>query len=122
MEASARAVASIVANGEPVYGINTGFGKLASARIEPADIARLQTTSCCRTRAGVGEPAPAGIVRLMLAAEAGKRSPGASGVQPATMEMLQVDAGARPDPSGCPHRAPLALPAISRRWRTWRRL
>ena len=40
--ASAAAVERILARGEPVYGINTGFGKLAGVRIEPADLAQLQ--------------------------------------------------------------------------------
>ena len=40
--ASADAVARIVAKGEPVYGINTGFGKLASVRIRAADLETLQ--------------------------------------------------------------------------------
>ncbi|NWP10156.1 aromatic amino acid lyase, partial [Escherichia coli] len=38
---SAAAVARILARGEPVYGINTGFGKLASVRIEAEDLATL---------------------------------------------------------------------------------
>ena len=42
IEASARAVDAIVAKGEPVYGINTGFGKLASVRIAAGDLAALQ--------------------------------------------------------------------------------
>ena len=41
----ARAVESILSKGEPVYGINTGFGRLASIRIEPADLATLGATS-----------------------------------------------------------------------------
>ena len=42
--------------GEPVYGINTGFGKLASVRIEPADLATLQRNIVLSHAAGVGEP------------------------------------------------------------------
>ena len=41
IETSARAVSSILAKGQPVYGINTGFGKLASVRIEAADLQTL---------------------------------------------------------------------------------
>ena len=51
--ASAAAVARILARGEPVYGINTGFGKLASVRIDDADLATLQRNivlSPCRRR------------------------------------------------------------------------
>jgi histidine ammonia-lyase len=40
--ASAAAVERILARGEPVYGINTGFGKLAGVRIAPKDLAQLQ--------------------------------------------------------------------------------
>ena len=60
IEASrARRSAAIVAKGEPVYGINTGFGKLASVRIEAADLARLQRNIVLSHAAGVGEPTPA---------------------------------------------------------------
>ena len=55
--ASAAAVGRILARGEPVYGINTGFGKLAGVRIEPADLAALQRNIVLSHAAGVGEPA-----------------------------------------------------------------
>ena len=42
IERSAAAVSAILAKGEPIYGINTGFGKLASVRIPAADLAQLQ--------------------------------------------------------------------------------
>src|SRR5262245_30433339 len=53
IEASARAVEAIVARGAPVYGINTGFGKLASVRIGSDDIASLQRHLVLSTGAGV---------------------------------------------------------------------
>ena len=56
--ASAAAVARIVARGEPVYGVNTGFGKLASVRIETADLETLQRNIVLSHAAGVGEPTP----------------------------------------------------------------
>jgi histidine ammonia-lyase len=90
IEASARAVEAIVAKGEPVYGINTGFGKLASTRIAPADIERLQTNIVLSHAAGVGEPAPPPIVRLMLALKLASLAQGASGVRPATIAMLEA--------------------------------
>jgi histidine ammonia-lyase len=90
VEAGVRAVEAIVARGEPVYGINTGFGKLASARIEPADIARLQTNLVLSHAAGVGEPAPVAIVRLMLALKLASLAQGASGVRPATLALLEA--------------------------------
>ena len=51
---------AIVAKGEPVYGINTGFGKLASVRIAAADLATLQRNIVLSHAAGVGEPMPRG--------------------------------------------------------------
>jgi histidine ammonia-lyase len=90
IEASARAVEAIVARGEPVYGINTGFGKLSSVRIEAGDLARLQTNIVLSHAAGVGEPAPVPIVRLMLALKLASLAQGASGVRPATIAMLEA--------------------------------
>ena len=55
--ASAAAVERILARGEPVYGINTGFGKLAGVRIDAADLAQLQRNIVLSHAAGVGEPA-----------------------------------------------------------------
>ena len=55
--ASAAAVERILARGEPVYGINTGFGKLASVRIATQDLAQLQRNIVLSHAAGVGEPA-----------------------------------------------------------------
>ncbi len=58
IEASARAVEAIVARGEPVYGINTGFGKLAGVHIASDDLATLQCNIVLSHAAGVGEPNP----------------------------------------------------------------
>lgn len=90
IEASARAVEAIVARGEPVYGINTGFGKLASVRIEAADLAKLQLNIVLSHAAGVGDPAPREVVRLMLALKLASLARGASGVRPATITMLEA--------------------------------
>ena len=54
IEAGARTIEAIVAKGEPVYGINTGFGKLASVRIGSADLATLQRNIVLSHAAGVG--------------------------------------------------------------------
>ena len=72
--------------GEPVYGINTGFGKLASVRIDAADLATLQRNIVLSHAAGVGEPMPARVVRLMMALKLASLAQGASGVRPATLE------------------------------------
>jgi histidine ammonia-lyase len=90
IEASARAVDAIVARGEPVYGINTGFGKLASVRIGPADLATLQRNIVLSHAAGVGEPAPAANVRLMMALKLVSLGQGASGVRPETLALLEA--------------------------------
>jgi len=90
VQAGARAVDAIVAKGEPVYGINTGFGKLASVRIEAADLAQLQTNIVLSHAAGVGEPARREVVRLMMALKIASLAQGASGVRPATVAMLEA--------------------------------
>lgn len=88
--ASARAVEAIVDKGEPVYGINTGFGKLASVRIERADLARLQRNIVLSHAAGVGDPMPDRVVRLMMALKLASLGQGASGVRSATTTMLET--------------------------------
>jgi histidine ammonia-lyase len=88
--ASARTVEAIVARGEPVYGINTGFGKLASVRIGPADLATLQRNIVLSHAAGVGEPMPAANVRLMMALKLASLGQGASGVRPQTVALLEA--------------------------------
>jgi histidine ammonia-lyase len=88
--ASAAAVERIVARGEPVYGINTGFGKLARIRIETADLALLQRNIVLSHAAGVGDPASVATVRLMMALKLGSLAQGASGVQPRTLGLLEA--------------------------------
>lgn len=94
----ADAVARILAKGEPVYGINTGFGKLASVRIDAADLARLQSNIVLSHCVGVGEPMPAAVVRLMLALKIANVAQGASGVRPDTVRLMGavLDRGLRP--------------------------
>ena len=88
--ASAAAVARIVAKGEPVYGINTGFGKLASVRIPAADLETLQRNIVLSHAAGVGEPMPVPIARLMMALKLASLAQGASGIRPETIELLEA--------------------------------
>ncbi len=84
----AEAVTRIAARGEPVYGINTGFGKLASVRIDAPDLARLQRNIVLSHCAGVGDPLPQSVTRLMLALKIANISRGASGVRPETVRRL----------------------------------
>ena len=87
---SAAAVARILAGGKPVYGINTGFGKLASVRIDDADLATLQRNIVLSHAAGTGDPSPVAVVRLMMALKLASLAQGASGIQPATVALLEA--------------------------------
>ena len=87
---SAAAVGRIVDRGEPVYGINTGFGKLAGVRIESADLETLQRNIVLSHCAGLGEPMPAAVVRLMIALKLASLAHGASGVRPETVALLSA--------------------------------
>ena len=88
ISASAAAVQRIIDKGEPVYGINTGFGKLASVRIDREDLATLQRNIVLSHSAGVGEPTSPAIVRLMIALKVASLAQGASGVQMDTIRLL----------------------------------
>ncbi|KSB91374.1 histidine ammonia-lyase [Caulobacter vibrioides] len=90
IEASAAAVTRILAKGEPVYGINTGFGKLASVRIGDEDLARLQRNIVLSHAAGTGEPSPVAVIRLMMALKLASLAQGASGVRVETVKLLQA--------------------------------
>ncbi|MBV8412270.1 MAG: aromatic amino acid lyase, partial [Alphaproteobacteria bacterium] len=63
IERAAAAVSEIVVRGEPVYGINTGFGKLANVHIPPGDLAALQRNIVLSHSAGTGAPVPVAIAR-----------------------------------------------------------
>ena len=66
--------------GAPVYGVNTGFGKLASVRIERCRPRRLQRNIVLSHAAGTGAPMPhVPMVRLMLALKLASLARGASG-------------------------------------------
>ena len=88
--ASAETVAAIVARGKPIYGINTGFGKLASAYIGVDDLGLLQRNLVLSHAAGVGEPTPPAIVRLMMVLKLASLARGASGVRPDTFTLLEA--------------------------------
>ncbi|WP_395394419.1 histidine ammonia-lyase [Novosphingobium sp. BL-8A] len=87
---SAAAVARILAKGQPVYGINTGFGKLASVRIGDEDLATLQRNIVLSHAAGTGEPSPVSVIRLMMALKLASLAQGASGVRVETVELLEA--------------------------------
>jgi histidine ammonia-lyase len=86
--ASAATVAEIVRKGDAVYGINTGFGRLANIRIDTHDLATLQRNLVLSHAAGVGEPTPVPTVRLMMALKLANLARGASGVRPDVLRLL----------------------------------
>jgi len=90
VEAASHIVAKAACADVPVYGINTGFGKLASTRIAADRTALLQrnliVSHCC----GVGPPTPEPIVRLMMALKIISLGRGASGVRRDVIEQLQA--------------------------------
>jgi histidine ammonia-lyase len=88
VDAGAATVEKIVAAGAPVYGINTGFGKLASVSIAAHDLATLQRNLVLSHAAGVGEPLPDRVVRLIMALKVASLAQGASGVRWSTIAHL----------------------------------
>ena len=86
--ASAEVVRRAAAGDAAVYGVNTGFGKLATTRISEADLATLQLNLIRSHSVGVGAPLAPPVVRLMLATKAASLARGHSGVRPAVIESL----------------------------------
>lgn len=88
--ASAERIAAAAAGDAPVYGVNTGFGKLASVRIAPADTATLQRNLILSHCCGVGEPIEEPTVRLIMALKLLSLGRGASGVRPVLVELIEA--------------------------------
>ena len=87
--AASAAVVQRAARGRAaVYGVNTGFGKLASTRISEADLAKLQLNLIRSHSVGVGAPLQAPVLRLMLALKAASLARGHSGVRPVVIDTL----------------------------------
>ena len=88
--AAAASVDRIVAGGETVYGVNTGFGLLANTRIPDDRLAELQTNLILSHSAGLGEPLPRHVTRLMIVLKLLGLGRGHSGVRPVVIEALQA--------------------------------
>jgi histidine ammonia-lyase len=88
IQASAAVVQAAADGDAAVYGVNTGFGKLASTRISAADLATLQLNLIRSHSVGVGEPLQPGVVRVMLAMKAASLARGFSGVRPVVIDTL----------------------------------
>ncbi len=88
VEAAAKVVADIVARGETVYGINTGFGRLANTSISADRLGELQRNLVLSHATGTGAPLADRIVRLILVLKAASLAQGYSGVVRPTIEAL----------------------------------
>jgi histidine ammonia-lyase len=104
VQASAAVVQRAAEGDAAVYGVNTGFGKLASTRISEADLATLQLNLIRSHSVGVGDPLSAPVVRLMLALKVASLARGYSGVRPVVIDT----------PGGGAQRRPAALRAPAR--------
>ena len=87
---AAASVERIVASGETVYGVNTGFGLLANTRIPDDRLAELQTNLILSHSAGLGDPLPRHVTRLMILLKLLGLGRGHSGVRPLVVEALQA--------------------------------
>ncbi len=106
LDASARArvaesrevVENILASGDVVYGINTGFGKLAEVLISPDQLEQLQLNLLRSHACGVGEPFPEDVVRAMLLLRANVLATGHAGCRPLVVERILelLEAGVHP--------------------------
>ncbi|MGZ5268819.1 MAG: histidine ammonia-lyase [Caldimonas sp.] len=98
IRASAAVVQAAARGQEPVYGVNTGFGKLASTRIDSGQLSTLQQNLIRSHSVGVGEPLQPAVVRLMLALKAASLARGYSGVREVVADTLLAvhDAGLVP--------------------------
>lgn len=98
IRASAAAVERIVAGGDTVYGVNTGFGLLANTRIPEDRLAELQRNLILSHSCGLGDPLPRHVVRLMIVLKLLGLGRGYSGVRPVVIDALQslLDADAMP--------------------------
>jgi len=88
IRASAQVVQRAADGDAPVYGVNTGFGKLANQRISKEQLATLQLNLIRSHSAGVGEPLTPEVVRLMLALKAASLARGYSGVREVVIDTL----------------------------------
>ncbi len=78
----------LVAAGEVVYGVTTGFGKFAQVRIPPEDVRQLQRNLLLSHAMGVGDPLPTEVVRAMMLLRAQSLAFGHSGVREEVLDLL----------------------------------
>ncbi|MEB2845473.1 histidine ammonia-lyase [Rhizobiales bacterium RZME27] len=90
IERATARIAEIAAGNAPVYGINTGFGKLASIKIDASDVATLQRNLILSHCCGVGAPLPENVVRLIMALKLVSLGRGASGVRLGLVRLIEA--------------------------------
>jgi histidine ammonia-lyase len=90
IDEAAAIIARAAAGEAAVYGVNTGFGKLASRRIRPEDTATLQRNLILSHCCGVGDDTPEPLVRLMMALKIASLGRGASGVRRAVIHQIEA--------------------------------
>ncbi|SEO39113.1 histidine ammonia-lyase [Methylobacterium sp. ap11] len=90
IERGAARIAAIAEGEAPIYGINTGFGKLASIRIAPGDLATLQRNLILSHCCGLGELLEPDVVRLVMALKLISLGRGASGVRLAIVRLIEA--------------------------------
>lgn len=88
MQASRAVVDRLVAEGQTAYGINTGFGKLASVRISSEQVRQLQVNLVRSHACGVGTPLSEAETRAMILLRANALAKGLSGVRPVVVDTL----------------------------------
>ena len=90
MQAAADLVAKAAAGDAPIYGVNTGFGKLASIKIASTDTATLQRNLVLSHCCGVGEALDVSTTRLMMVLKLLSIGRGASGVALNTVDLIEA--------------------------------
>jgi histidine ammonia-lyase len=88
IQASHKVVTDVVNRGDTVYGVNTGFGKLANTVIPPEKLETLQENLILSHAAGTGKPFEESTVRLILALKINSLAQGHSGVRPVLIDHL----------------------------------
>jgi histidine ammonia-lyase len=98
MNASRAVVERVLASGAAAYGINTGFGKLASVRISPEQVRQLQVNLVRSHASGVGTPLSESETRAMMLLRANALAKGLSGIRPRVVDTLvqMLNAGVHP--------------------------
>lgn len=88
IKASRKTVADIADSNKTVYGVNTGFGLLASEKIAREDLDKLQRNLVISHATGVGKPIDEMTTRLIMTLKAVSLSQGFSGIHPKTINLL----------------------------------